>query len=85
MTDKFLLRWVVIIFIFIIYYAAQFFFGLMFSLTYSFTMSMGDFTESQCIGFARELLSDYDNAAIASLIGFSVGVPLILLAFKKIR
>lgn len=85
MINKFLLRWGVILVMFIINYAAQFFFSLMFSLTYSFTMSMGDFTESQCVGFARKLLSDYDNSAIASLIGFSVGVPLILLAFKNIR
>jgi len=86
MTNKFLLRWVVILFIFIIYYIVFFFFHFIFQLDFSENMSMGGgFTAAQCHAIARELLSDHDNTAITSLVGFSVSVALILLAFKKIR
>jgi hypothetical protein len=86
MTKKFLLRWMAILFIFIIYYIVFFFFHFIFQLDFSENMSMGGgFTAAQCHAIARELLSDHDNTMIVSLVGFLASVAFILLAFKKIR
>ncbi|EBH8755844.1 hypothetical protein FPX20_19860 [Salmonella enterica] len=86
MTNKFWIRWGIILFISAIYYIVIFYFNIIFAVNYSETMSMGgDFSSSQCVWFARQLLSDHNYVFIVSVVGFLICMPLILLAFKKIR
>ncbi|KAB1428251.1 hypothetical protein F8B54_12070, partial [Salmonella enterica subsp. enterica serovar Schwarzengrund] len=61
MTNKFWIRWGIILFISAIYYIVVFYFNIIFAVNYSETMSMGgDFSSSQCVWFARQLLSDHN-------------------------
>ncbi len=86
MKNKFMIRWRVILSIFFICYVVMFFFDFIFRFNFSkYTGAEGDYTEYQCFGIASQLLADHDNSVIASFVGFSIGVPLILLVFKKIR
>lgn len=86
MKNKFWIRWSVILFICAVYFVTDLYFNLIFAVDYSETMSMGgDFTSSQCVWFAKQLLMDHNCVAIVSILGFLICVPIILLAFKKIR
>lgn len=86
MKNKFWIRWGCIIFICVIYYVLMFYFNVVFAVNFSETVSSGgDFTPSQCVWFAKQLLSDHNNSALVFFVGFLICMPLILFVFKKIR
>ncbi|AYN26396.1 hypothetical protein D8682_04915 [Buttiauxella sp. 3AFRM03] len=86
MSRKFWIRWTSIALICIAYYFIVFYFNLIFAVNFSETMSQGgNFTASQCIWFVKEQLQNHNDSASASIIGFGICVPLILLIFKKVR
>ena len=68
------------------YYAIVLYFDLVFALNFTETMSQGgEFTPSQWTWFVKELAQNHSDSALASIIGFAVCVPLILLIFKKVK
>lgn len=68
------------------YYVIVLYFDLVFALNFSETMSQGgEFTPSQCTWLVNELSQNHSDSTLASIIGFAVCVPLILLIFKKVR
>lgn len=68
------------------YYVIVLYFDLVFALNFSETMNQGgEFTPSQYTWFVKELSKNHADSALASIIGFSVCVPLILIIFKKVR
>ena len=86
MNKKFCIRWISISLICVAYYVVVLYFDLVFALNFSETMSQGgEFTASQHIWFVQELSRNHSDSALASIIGFAVCVPLILLIFKKVR
>ncbi|HHC5198018.1 TPA: hypothetical protein ACN5P4_005962 [Klebsiella pneumoniae] len=86
MNKKFWIRWVSIVLICAAYYAIVLYFDLVFALNFTETMSQGgEFTPSQCTWFVKELAQNHSDSALASIIGFAVCVPLILLIFKKVK
>ena len=86
MNKKFWIRWVSIALICAAYYAIVLYFDLVFALNFTETMSQGgEFTPSQCTWFGKELAQNHSDSALASIIGFAVCVPLILLIFKKVK
>ncbi|EMH3786335.1 TPA: hypothetical protein UL576_004548 [Klebsiella pneumoniae] len=86
MNKKFWIRWVSIALICAAYYAIVLYFDLVFALNFTETMSQGgESTPSQCTWFVKELVQNHADSALASIIGFAVCVPLILLIFKKVK
>ena len=86
MISKFWIRWGSIALIIIAYYLTVLYFGFIFSFNFSETLSQGgNMTSAQCIYFAKEQLYNHNNSTLASLVGFGICVPLILLIFKKVR
>ena len=86
MNKKFWIRWVSIALICAAYYAIVLYFDLVFALNFTETMSQGgEFTPSQGTFFVKELAQNHSDSALASIIGFAVCVPLILLIFKKVK
>ncbi|WP_336141525.1 hypothetical protein [Erwinia sp. CGal63] len=86
MNKKFWLRWISITLICVAHYVIVFYFDLVFALNFSETISQGgEFTPSQCIWFAKELSQNHNDSALASIMGFAVCIPLVLLIFKKVR
>lgn len=68
------------------YYAIVLYFDLVFALNFSETMSQGgEFIPSQYAWFIKDLSKNHNDSALASLIGFTVYVPPILLILKKVR
>ncbi|WP_334682973.1 hypothetical protein [Klebsiella pneumoniae] len=86
MNKKFWIRWVSIALICAAYYATVLYFDLVFALNFTETISQGgECTPSQCTRFVKELAQNHSDSALASIIGFAVCVPLILLIFKKVK
>ncbi|WP_340138706.1 hypothetical protein [Enterobacter cloacae] len=86
MNKKFWIRWGCIGLICIAYYVIALYFDLVFAVNFSETVSQGwDFPPSQLTSFVMELSQNHSDSALASIIGFAVCVPLILLIFKKVR
>jgi hypothetical protein len=86
MNKKFWIRWGCIALICIAYYVIVLYFDLVFAVNFSETVSQGwDFTPSQLTSFVMGLSQNHSDSALASIIGFAVCVPLILLIFKKVR
>lgn len=86
MNNQFWIRWGCIALICIAYYVIVLYFDLVFAVNFSETVSQGwDFTPSQCTWFVKELSQNHSDSALASIVGFAVCVPLILLIFKKVR
>ncbi|WP_373964316.1 hypothetical protein [Kosakonia sacchari] len=86
MNKKYWIRWACIALICVAYYVIVLYFDLVFAVNFSETVSQGwDFTPSQLTWFVMELSQNHVDSALASLIGFAVCVPLILLIFKKVR
>ena len=86
MNKKYWIRWTSIALICVAYYVIVLYFDLVFAVNFSETVSQGwDVTPSQLTWFVMELSQNHVDSALASLIGFAVCVPLILLIFKKVR
>jgi|GEM_PF-2207968 len=86
-NKKFWIRWSSITLLCLVYYVTMLYFDLIFALSISETMSQGrEFTAAQYIWwFIQELSRNHSDSALASIVGFAVCVPFILLVFKKIR
>ena len=86
MNKNFCIKWVSIALICVAYYVIVLYFDLVFAVNFSETVSQAwDFTPSQLTSFVMELSQNHSDSALASIIGFTVCVPLILLIFKKVR
>ncbi len=86
MINKFWIRWFSILSGCGVYCAVTFYFHVIFSVNFSETISAGGaLTASQCTDFALLLLSDHNNMAVFSIIGFLVCIVFVLLVFKKVR
>lgn len=86
MNKKFWIRWGSIALICVAYYVIVVYFDLVFALNFSETMSQGgEFTPSQYIWFVKELSKNHSDSVLASIVSFTICVPLILLIFKKVK
>lgn len=85
MNKKFWIRWVSIALICAAYYAIVLYFDLVFALNFTETMSQGENLPFSMYRFVKELAQNHSDSALASIIGFAVCVPLILLIFKKVK
>ncbi len=86
MNKMFWIRWLSVVLICVSYYVIVLYFDLVFAVNFSETVIQGwDFTPSQLTSFVMELSQNQSYSALASIIGFALCVPLILLIFKKVR
>ncbi len=86
MNKKYRIRWASIALICVAYYVIVLYFDLVFSVSFSETVSQGwDFTPSQLARFVMGLSQNPHDMALAFIVGFAVCISLSFLIFKKVR